>query len=119
MRAVDTMNAAYIEAVFFTETGDNDQPPATAELTDLFKAQAYLQCRNFYWGVTEELSVPESQINWARAGHDLWLTRNSHGAGFWDREDNTYGEGPNGEPLKIVFTAMAKAMGSHDADFKE
>lgn len=21
---------------------------------------------------------------WARAGHDFWLTRNGHGAGFWD-----------------------------------
>ena len=23
--------------------------------------------------------------NWAQAGHDYWLTRNGHGAGFWDR----------------------------------
>lgn len=22
---------------------------------------------------------------WEYAGHDFWLTRNSHGAGFWDR----------------------------------
>lgn len=22
---------------------------------------------------------------WSRAGHDFWLTRNRHGAGFWDR----------------------------------
>jgi len=25
------------------------------------------------------------------AGHDFWLTRNGHGAGFWDKEDK-YGE---------------------------
>jgi hypothetical protein len=24
-----------------------------------------------------------------RAGHDYWLTRNGHGAGFWDREELT------------------------------
>lgn len=31
---------------------------------------------------------------WGRAGHDLWLTRNGHGAGFWDR-----GLGEAGEKL--------------------
>lgn len=25
--------------------------------------------------------------DWARAGHDFWLTRNGHGAGFWDRDE--------------------------------
>ena len=25
--------------------------------------------------------------NMARAGHDFWLTRNGHGAGFWDRSE--------------------------------
>ena len=38
-------------------------------------------------------------------GHDLFLTRNGHGAGFWDR-----GLGAAGERL----TAWAKSMGSDD-----
>lgn len=37
-----------------------------------------------------------------QVGHDLWLTRNHHGAGFWDR-----GLGGRGERL----TAAAHAMG--------
>ena len=24
--------------------------------------------------------------SWSSAGHDYWLTRNDHGAGFWDRD---------------------------------
>lgn len=36
-------------------------------------------------------------------GHDFWLTRNGHGAGFWDR-----GLGERGDWL----TAMAKPFGS-------
>jgi hypothetical protein len=28
----------------------------------------------------------------ARAGHDFWLTRNGHGAGFWDRGLGDLGE---------------------------
>jgi hypothetical protein len=27
-----------------------------------------------------------------RAGHDFWLTRNHHGAGFWDRDLGEVGE---------------------------
>jgi hypothetical protein len=29
--------------------------------------------------------VAEAHAHWARHGHDFWLTRNRHGAGFWDR----------------------------------
>lgn len=39
----------------------------------------------------------------AAIGHDFWLTRNGHGAGFWDR-----GLGELGEYL----TAMSKPFGS-------
>lgn len=27
------------------------------------------------------------------AAHDLWLTQNGHGAGFWDRKESLYGKG--------------------------
>lgn len=37
------------------------------------------------------------------AAHDLWLTRNGHGAGFWD------GDWP--EPQASRLTAAAEAMG--------
>lgn len=40
---------------------------------------------------------------WGRAGHDFWLTRNGHGAGFWD------GDWP--EPFAEKLTAAAKAAG--------
>lgn len=39
------------------------------------------------------------------AGHDFWLTRNGHGAGFWDR-----GLGNAGD----VLTAMSHKAGSCD-----
>lgn len=30
---------------------------------------------------------------WGRAGHDFWLTRNGHGAGFWDGDwKDPYGD---------------------------
>lgn len=41
-----------------------------------------------------------------RAGHDFWLTRNGHGAGFWD------GDWP--EPEATRLTDAAHAYGSFD-----
>lgn len=40
-----------------------------------------------------------------QVGHDLWLTRNSHGAGFWDR-----GLGEVGDKLSEI----AREMGGKD-----
>lgn len=39
----------------------------------------------------------------AQAGHDFWLTRNGHGAGFWD--------GDWSEPHATQLTAAAKSFG--------
>jgi hypothetical protein len=44
-----------------------------------------------------------------RAGHDLWLTRNRHGAGFWD------GGWP--EPFASRATAWAHAYGEAFVEF--
>jgi len=42
-------------------------------------------------------------------GHDLWLTRNGHGAGFWDR----YSVG-RGAEIGDILTDIAKTFGSVD-----
>jgi len=34
-----------------------------------------------------------------QAGHDFWLTRNGHGAGFWSRGNNYYSKDVDGETL--------------------
>jgi hypothetical protein len=43
---------------------------------------------------------------WGRAGHDFWLTRNGHGAGFWD------GDWP--EPFATQLTDASKNFGEID-----
>lgn len=45
--------------------------------------QAKADCEGFLSLLDEDtLSVVSADM--ARAGHDFWLTRNHHGAGFWD-----------------------------------
>lgn len=46
-------------------------------------------------------------------GHDLWLTRNGHSSGFWDRPE-VYGTAD-----AEFFTRLCEAMGEHDSDFLE
>jgi hypothetical protein len=44
-------------------------------------------------GLDDLLQVVEQPgYSWANAGHDFWLTRNGHGAGFWDRGFGEIGE---------------------------
>lgn len=45
-------------------------------------------CESF-WGSNSEAM---SELDAAQCGHDFWLTRNGHGAGFWDRGLGELGE---------------------------
>ena len=110
---IDTMYKAYLECVYFTDTGDTGQPSVNAELTPLFKAQAREACQNFvraasYYGEKDVYDLDPVQV-----GHDLWFTRNGHGVGFWDRPE-VYGTANAG-----LFTQFALAQGPHDSDFEE
>jgi len=80
---LDKFTASYVEAALWAST-DNDGEPLDKHYT------------------IDDIAVPalghmfdDARIfvheNWdlvkyhpSRAGHDFWLTRNRHGAGFWD-----------------------------------
>lgn len=109
----DTMTRAYLEAVYFTETGDTDQPDTDAELTEEFKREAWAACHRLRLACCGHDGIDLREYNPEQIGHDLWLTRNGHGAGFWDRPE-VYGK----ENARIL-TLMARAMGEHYADFEE
>lgn len=73
---------AYIEALYFTETGDFGQPEVGAGLYESSLKQAWDDCRRFYNVYADIIGE-----NVEQAGHDFWFTRNGHGTGFWDRPD--------------------------------
>lgn len=50
--------------------------------------------------------IDEGGGDYGRAGHDFWLTRNDHGAGFWD------GDWP--EPQATALTNASKEYGNFD-----
>lgn len=88
------------------ETGgeplDKNYRPEDIDLRSLHRMIE--DCANFKHWCREALA--ESKLSDEQAGHDLWLTRNGHGAGFWDR----------GLPAAIdeELSNAARAMGSVD-----
>ena len=108
-RAESYFVLGFIEAMFFTETGstpadewlDTDSEERTANgnlpsdvgYTDLHPdslAAIRADCEAWQAANAGLLSIalgPMSGYDEQQAGRDYWLTRNHHGAGFWDREE--------------------------------
>jgi hypothetical protein len=63
------------------------------------------ECRDFMRAHYDDLSAYAFEYSVESAGHDFWLTKNGHGAGFWDR-----GLGALGRRL----SENAKVYGSTD-----
>ena len=109
-RVLDPFTLAYIEAMFFTgierdDHGDDTERSADLGLVDLaYETLGRIQedCATFQTAYASLLDGADP----SQAGHDFWLTRNGHGAGFWDRPDGTYPNDPDGSALT---TAAHKA----------
>ena len=84
--------------------GPDDVAPATLE-------RMRADCDRFYAANADALTCegvtygPDFDQD-GRAGHDFWLTRNGHGAGFWD------GDWP--EPQATTLTDAARAFSPVD-----
>jgi hypothetical protein len=99
---------AYIEAIYFTDTGDLDKPNEDSELDPDFLRKSIIDCLAFYNQV--RWYIPDESIS--QAGHDFWLTRNDHGTGFWDRKE-VYGK------YSQMFTELSKQFGEVESVFDE
>lgn len=94
---IDYFSGAYIQAALWSttrETEDSPDRPLSEDfsISDLdrrtFSAMAH-DCWKFQQENAELLKQAYAAIpgpaDDSQAGHDFWLTRNHHGAGFWDR----------------------------------
>jgi hypothetical protein len=84
---LEAMLDSYIETALWS-SNDNSDDSGGKPLDDNYGPDDILKatlramradCKAF--GKANETDIDG---NWARAGHDFWLTRNHHGAGFWD-----------------------------------
>lgn len=98
----------YIECALWSSIVYTDEDDAEGEHADNYEAShtmrrdALTDCIEFVNMAYNELM--KSNVSPETAGHDLWLTRCGHGAGFWDRGYT------NGDKL----TELAHSMGNVD-----
>ncbi len=87
------------------ETAANPEPLdanySADDISDEARAEILADIAGFYSDCAEDLADLEPE----RVGHDFYLTRNRHGAGFWDR-----GLGDAGDRL----TAAAHVYGTSE-----
>lgn len=99
----------YVEALYFTDAGPHDEIPADAELSEQAIAIIAADCARFEELMGEVIDSAECKRGSGeysqreQAAHDFWLTRNRHGAGFWD--------GDWSEPHAQKLDEAAKAFG--------
>lgn len=99
----------YIAAMQWTENDTIDGAELSGDLLD----QALSDCEAF--GTLFESCIARAMTNDTRydlehVGHDLWLTRNGHGAGFWDRKLGSF----NGYDIAEHLSNACKMLGPID-----
>lgn len=108
--SLDAFTYAYIETMMWTLTDDDGHSCDHLGLHDI-SAEAIEKCKADCAGFRQAASALLEGADESQAGHDFWLTRNRHGAGFWGRDPSTYPNDPRGEAL----TRLAHAEGECDA----
>lgn len=104
----ETVLSAYIECALWASTDEDGDPLDGLYSRDDLAASAVASMREDVVDFLDSLErdgVDVSALDDPQIGHDLWLTRNRHGAGFWDR-----GLGALGDDL----TKRAHAYGESD-----
>lgn len=101
MTELETFKQAFFEALYFTDTGEDDQPPQEADLSPELRDRCEDECERFF--ARSGLAGVYGKQAIELAGHDFWLTRNGHGAGFWDGDWH--------EPKATYLTALSDEFG--------
>ena len=107
---IERIYNAYLECALWSshdeDTGEclDTLGYSAADMAECILSVMYSDCERFYFDNQELIDnlLDASLTDCDQIGHDLWLTRNGHGAGYWDR-----GLGDAGETL----TRAAHVMG--------
>lgn len=81
---MNTILRHYIECALWASTNDDGDPIDLETLHESAKAQMGDDITNFLTYL-EEKGISRDEWSDEQLGHDFWLSRNGHCAGFWDR----------------------------------
>ena len=102
---------SYLETALWSSTDDDGNPLddtyGVEDIAPETKQEAQQQLNDFFEYINELFLLNEARKyrDDNHIAHDFWLTRNGHGAGFWD---GAYGD------IGDQLTAAAKSFGSVD-----
>ena len=104
---IDSFTRAYVECALWSSCDENDEPLDSnygiEDMASAALAACAEDCADFR--SANSAALAESNLSDESAGHDFWLTRNGHGAGFWDRGLGAVG---------TVLSDAARVYGSVD-----
>lgn len=95
----------YLETALWSSVDEKGNPLDCKYLIDDFSIEALRKASKDYEKFSEHCLGIEglSDLDETDLGHDFWLTRNGHGAGFWDGDYN--------DVLGEKLTQISKAIG--------
>ena len=112
MKTDDKILQSYLYTALWAETDDNEEPLDYNYDLDDFAEEAVSQAE---CDIVSFLGLAEGLMDGCddtRVAHDFWLTRNHHGAGFWD------GDYENGDTLTEIcqsnFNTLHPYVGDDD-----
>ncbi len=88
---LDEFTQGYLECALWSTLDDEgdalDSVYGVEDIAPVTLQEAVRECKDFQEAQAELLQKAYTQGRYTAetAGHDFWLTRNGHGAGFWDR----------------------------------
>jgi hypothetical protein len=94
-RIIEAVTRGYVSAMLWTTTDEQDgryldERYNIDDLSVDARETVELDCTRFVlenWDVLKgavPVAATERTDKWSQVGHDFWLTRCGHGAGFWD-----------------------------------
>lgn len=91
IRSLDPFTRAYIEAALWSSNDESDESGGVPidqnyDMNDLTVAALDAMIEDSQKFQRENAELLAQAGDDAQNGHDFWLTRNHHGAGFWDRD---------------------------------
>ena len=101
---ISDVELGYLNCALWSSTGDDGEPlDADYDIEDIApetRKQMRTDLTDFV--LQNQALLKASGLGDTQIGHDFWLTRNGHGAGFWDR-----GLGAIGDQLTEACKAYA------------
>ena len=79
---LDEFTRSYVETALWSSTDDNEKPLDEYGINAIIDETMNVMIKDCEKFQSENFEDISSDLT--RAGHDFWLTRNGHGAGFWD-----------------------------------